>query len=613
MYLVYLVIILVLLIIQCLIYKLDANDKYKFLPYNNKYDNEDLELNIPIIIDNKNLKISFSCDSNTTDVALQFCHSQQVPPNQNCNMFLSARLQKHVSEHCSNYIELYGHETIDNYLDKLQWVILDKSRYFNISTLKFPFDLWIYQELIVKEKPTVLIEIGNFHGGSTLWFAHLFDTLHLPTRIIAVDIDHSNIAKKSRLHPRITWIEADAVEAFERVKSLISVKHDRVMIVEDASHRYGPTLQILQLYGTLVQKNGWMIIEDTVLHNGIRNEVFDDSGAYASVQHFISDPKYKCVWKIRRDMERFVMTWNPQGYLQKVAHDNTECKDESVHLDKSVNSDGIMDSSRQLPTFMNDENPVSNSKMYEYYKQWHYQPLDYSRFYNLLSEHEKYYPGTIKLSAMNVEYGFSPVDDGAGKETGTSKSIIRENSQNACKHMAKGRISPGCEYLLIAKAFSSLKMHHTDIHVPMHPFETDTPLHLHPSEIKNNGNHINLLHRYKKGAVKRQIKAVGVSVVKNILDQSEVNYLRTVITSQQEYKTFQDPSRSALERSRYLDPLCASKSNACKIWDEKFLDLIENEYVLQEVESMLGEDVLIDSTTLSIQWPGDAPFGPHVE
>ena len=97
MYLVYLVIILVLLIIQCLIYKLDANDKYKFLPYNNKYDNEDLELNIPIIIDNKNLKISFRCDSNTTDVALQFCHSHQVPPNQNCNMFLSARLQKHVS------------------------------------------------------------------------------------------------------------------------------------------------------------------------------------------------------------------------------------------------------------------------------------------------------------------------------------------------------------------------------------------------------------------------------------------------------------------------------------------------------------------------------------
>ena len=33
MYLVYLVIILVLLIIQCFIYKLDANDKYKFLPY----------------------------------------------------------------------------------------------------------------------------------------------------------------------------------------------------------------------------------------------------------------------------------------------------------------------------------------------------------------------------------------------------------------------------------------------------------------------------------------------------------------------------------------------------------------------------------------------------
>ena len=41
--------------------------------------------------------------------------------------------------------------------------------------LKCPLDMWIYQEMIWKIKPDYIIETGTFHGGSALYYAHLFD------------------------------------------------------------------------------------------------------------------------------------------------------------------------------------------------------------------------------------------------------------------------------------------------------------------------------------------------------------------------------------------------------------------------------------------------------
>ena len=77
------------------------------------------------------------------------------------------------------------------------------------------------------------------------------------------------------------------------------------------------------------------------------------------------------------------------------------------------------DAKQLLPPAQDDENGVGipASKLYEYYKQWHNQPLDYTRFYDALNEHDLYYPTKILFGALDeatnklVEYAFSPVND----------------------------------------------------------------------------------------------------------------------------------------------------------------------------------------------------------
>jgi cephalosporin hydroxylase len=79
---------------------------------------------------------------------------------------------------------------------------------------------------------------------------------------------------------------------------------DTVMLVEDASHNHLQTLEIMEMYGGLVTPGQWMIIEDTILHNGVRNDMFEDVGAFQSVKDFLASPR-GCAWTQHRNKERY--------------------------------------------------------------------------------------------------------------------------------------------------------------------------------------------------------------------------------------------------------------------------------------------------------------------
>ena len=75
-------------------------------------------------------------------------------------------------------------------------------------------------------------------------------------------------------------------------------------------------------------KGSWMIIEDTVLHNGVRNDNFDDPGAHQSVLDFLEGPT-ACAWEsVRNHTEKFTISWNTKGYLRRIDYD--DCADQAA-------------------------------------------------------------------------------------------------------------------------------------------------------------------------------------------------------------------------------------------------------------------------------------------
>src|SRR6266567_3475204 len=94
-------------------------------------------------------------------------------------------------------------------LESIQHRILHQTSYFGVPTLKNPLDMWIYQEILFEVRPDVIVETGNYHGGSALALAHLCDALG-SGRVIGVDLNHQAVPSIVRNHSRVTLIEGDA-------------------------------------------------------------------------------------------------------------------------------------------------------------------------------------------------------------------------------------------------------------------------------------------------------------------------------------------------------------------------------------------------------------------
>ena len=189
--------------------------------------------------------------------------------------------------------------------------IMQGSKYHGIPTLKSPLDFWIYQEILWDTKPEVVIEIGNYRGGSILALAHLCDALGTG-RIIGVDITHDAIDPRVRAHPRVTLLTGDACENLAAVQRVLGGASD-VMVIEDSAHTYENTLNVLERYSPLVGTGKYFIVEDGICHHGL--DVGPQPGPYEAIETFVGqNPNFV----IDRTREAYGVTWNPKGYLKKV-------------------------------------------------------------------------------------------------------------------------------------------------------------------------------------------------------------------------------------------------------------------------------------------------------
>jgi cephalosporin hydroxylase len=182
--------------------------------------------------------------------------------------------------------------------------------YCGVKTLKNPMDFWVYQEIIYEQQPDVIIEIGNNWGGSTLALAHFLDNLDYG-RIIGVDISHQKVPEKVRAHPRVQFIEGDAIAVFEQVKANI-LPDEKVLVIEDSAHTYEHTIRVLELYSTFIDKDGYFIVEDSICHHGL--DVGPSPGPYEAITDFVYE---RDDFVVDREKESFLITWNPKGFLRK--------------------------------------------------------------------------------------------------------------------------------------------------------------------------------------------------------------------------------------------------------------------------------------------------------
>jgi cephalosporin hydroxylase len=186
----------------------------------------------------------------------------------------------------------------------------------DVPLLKNPMDLWVYQDILWSQRPTLIIETGTAHGGSALWFARQFDRMGVG-HVVSIDIEP---AETLPAHPRISFVtgsslDPDVLEAVEGVAS----GHPRVMVVLDSDHSARHVTAELDAYAPFVTLGQYCVVEDTnINHRPVPIEWAGGPGPGPAVDAWL--PRHPA---FRRDptCERYLLTFYPGGWLRRISEE----------------------------------------------------------------------------------------------------------------------------------------------------------------------------------------------------------------------------------------------------------------------------------------------------
>jgi len=215
----------------------------------------------------------------------------------------------------------------------LDWTIRDWLRYHHIfieqgyrygmphlqqkwmghTILKTPFDCWVYQEIIHRVRPDVIVELGVKFSGSTLYFAHLLDIIG-HGEVIGIDIDLSDATDVE--HPRITFIEGSSIAPGIVAQIHKYAQGKGVIVIADSDHEKSHVLKELEAYHDLIPVDSYFIVEDGI--SDLMGWIpVPTPGAYAATKEFLkSHPEFE---PDRELAGKYLITSNPDGYLLRVS------------------------------------------------------------------------------------------------------------------------------------------------------------------------------------------------------------------------------------------------------------------------------------------------------
>lgn len=190
------------------------------------------------------------------------------------------------------------------------WGAWGKTYWLGAQVAKNPLDLWVMQEIVTETRPDVIVETGTYRGGSALYFASLCELLG-SGRVISIDVEAER--PDYPRHDRITYLggrSSTDPEVVDEVRR--SVAGERVMVVLDSDHSAGHVASELEAYAPLVAVGCYLIVEDTNVDD-VRKDL--PPGPRKVIQEFVArNPGFE----VDLEREKWVITFNPGGYLRRV-------------------------------------------------------------------------------------------------------------------------------------------------------------------------------------------------------------------------------------------------------------------------------------------------------
>ncbi len=142
--------------------------------------------------------------------------------------------------------------------------------WMGVPIIQMPGDLMMFQEIVWKTRPDLIIETGVARGGSLIFWASMQKLCGIDGKVLGVDIDIRDHAKRaisgSQFNQQIELLQGSSInlDLFKEVKKF-AAPFKRIMVALDSNHTHEHVLSELRLYADLVSPGCMLLVLDTVI------------------------------------------------------------------------------------------------------------------------------------------------------------------------------------------------------------------------------------------------------------------------------------------------------------------------------------------------------------
>jgi cephalosporin hydroxylase len=198
------------------------------------------------------------------------------------------------------------------YFGSMRWM---KNSWAGIPCWKFPTDMWSYQEILQRVKPSLVIEFGSLAGGSAVFFADVMRNTGQPFKVLSVDVSHKVLDPAARQVPDIEFLESSSTipAVAEHIQRLKEEYPGKIFAILDSEHAMDHVLAEMKLLRPLLSAGDYLVVEDTMLNGHPVLPLFGP-GPYEAVEAY--EREFPHDYRHDVDQEKkFGFTAAPNGFL----------------------------------------------------------------------------------------------------------------------------------------------------------------------------------------------------------------------------------------------------------------------------------------------------------
>lgn len=197
--------------------------------------------------------------------------------------------------------------------------------WLGVPIIQMPEDLILFQDIVYKTQPDLIIETGVARGGSVVFWASIQKLCGITGKVLGVDIEIRQHAKNaifdSNFKDEIHLIEGSSVEdqVVNQVKNYVS-QHKKIMVVLDSNHTHEHVLSELEIYSKFVTKDCFMLVLDTVIDDlniDLDRSWGPGSSPKSAVKEFMSKNSAEFIHEQSYE-DRALLSVAPYGYWRKI-------------------------------------------------------------------------------------------------------------------------------------------------------------------------------------------------------------------------------------------------------------------------------------------------------